>query len=188
MKVDLRIDQNVRIRQNAQFVIEVQGILGGEFINVRPQAYRQGHTSAPYFVDGQVVQGERAPDAATLMAATLPLVHHAKHLAAQVDGLATELNTKVLTDKTLANLKDIRCRTAEIVDRSDDLAQSADGLIANLKEGDGVLGELLYNRKVKSNLAAFMANLKADGPFFYTDGTQAPNLTKQVRPPWRARP
>jgi len=188
VKVDLKIDQNVQIRQNAQLIIEDQGILGDEFVNVRPQAYDHGHAPAPYFVEGQIVQGERGPDAATLMAATLPLIHHANHLAAQVDGLATELNTDVLTDKTLANLKDVRCRAADIVDQSNDLAESADGLIANLKAGHGVLGELLYDRKVKSNLAGFMANLKADGPFFYTDDAQAPDLTKQVHPPWRARP
>ena len=76
----------------------------------------------------------------------------------------------------------------KFVDENDVLAQNANGLIAGIKSGHGALGELLYDKQVRSNLAAFIANLKAHGPIFYSDDTAVHPANARSRPPWRAGP
>ena len=186
--VTLKIDRSVEIRQGAQFTIESSGLLGDKFIEVRPKVNQPGVAQPPYLHDDEVVQGSQAPDLSTLMAKSLPLIHRANHVAAQLDDIITRLNTNVLDATGTKNMKEIVVKLREVDDDSDSLIKNANGLIAQVKSGNGALGELLYDKQVRTNLADFMANLKAHGLIFYSDDFGAPESHTGSRPPWRARP
>ena len=188
VEVHLRISQNVRIRQGAQFTIESSGLLGDRFIAVRPVVNQPGETKAPYLKDGAVVNGTQAPDLSTLMTESLPLIHRANHVADQLDDMITRLNTNVLDDAGTKNLKAIVVELPILGSDSHRLIKNAKGLIAQVKSGKGAIGVLFYDKQARADLKAFIANLKAHGPVFYSDDTAGPERNLRSRSPWRARP
>jgi phospholipid/cholesterol/gamma-HCH transport system substrate-binding protein len=187
-EVKVKINRSVGIRQDARYVIESSGFLGDAFIEVVPKVHRPGRVNLPYVEDGDIVRGIRAPDLSTLYAASLPLIHRANHVAAQVDHIVTGLNTDVLTDETVGNLKDINGELKDTAERCNDLVANANDLITGIKSGNGVLGELLYDKEVRGDVAAFTSNLKLHGLLFYSDDSGSPPEKSRNRPAWRARP
>src|ERR1700677_1747765 len=60
VEVNLKIDKNVGIRQDAQYVIGSSGLLGDKFVEVQPVVYPEGtldSAKAPYVTDGEVIEG-----------------------------------------------------------------------------------------------------------------------------------
>ena len=106
-EIKVKMNRDVRIRRDVQYVIESSGFLGDAFIEVMPKVNRPGDAELPYVRDGDVVEGVKAPDLSTLLTASLPMIHRANHVAAQMDYIVTRLNMGVLTDETVGNLKEI---------------------------------------------------------------------------------
>jgi phospholipid/cholesterol/gamma-HCH transport system substrate-binding protein len=186
--VKLKIDRDVKIRQDAQFSIESSGFFGDKIVNVKPENTRPGDDRTPYLHDGGIVQGVQAPDFSTLITGSLPLIHRANHVAAQIDDMVTRLNTDVLTKTSTDNLKDIGAKMQAIAADSNKVVANTNGLISDVKSGDGALGQLLYGKELRRNLADFMTNYKTHGLLFYSDDTAAPAKESPSRPSWRARP
>ena len=56
-------------------------------------------------------------------------------------------------------------------DLGDKMITNANDLLSQAKDGKGVIGQLITNRKLADNIATFIANMKAHGPVFYHDDT-----------------
>src|ERR1039458_8272253 len=56
VEVKLKINKNVAIRTDAQYVIGSAGLLGDKFVEVRPKVYKEGETKADFVEDGALIE------------------------------------------------------------------------------------------------------------------------------------
>jgi ABC-type transporter Mla subunit MlaD len=174
VEVNLKIDKNVGIRTDAQYVIGSSGLLGDKFVEVRPVVYSEGtpeDKKAPFVKDGQRIEGATGADMESIMKSAEPLIDKANDIADQLDDMMTRLNKDVLSGTSTDDLKETIAKLRHMVDSGDSMMTNANDLLAQAKTGNGALGRLLYDKQVGDNLAAFIANLKAHGPIFYHDDT-----------------
>jgi phospholipid/cholesterol/gamma-HCH transport system substrate-binding protein len=174
VEVNLKIDKNVGIRNDAQYVIGSAGLLGDKFVEVRPMVYPEGTPEpkkAPFVKDGQKIEGATGADVESLMKSAEPLIDKANDIADQLDDMMTRLNKDVLSGTSTEDLKETIAKLRHMVDNGDSMITNANDLLAQAKTGKGAIGRLLYDKQVGDNLAAFIANLKAHGPIFYHDDT-----------------
>ena len=169
VEVNLKINKEVGIREDATYVIGSSGLLGDRFVIVKPAEYKPGQEKAPFVKDGEVIEGVPDIDLSAIMDASKPLIDRANHIAAQLDDMITRLNTDVLSGTSTDDLKETIAKLRQMVDNGDSMVTNANDLLAQAKTGKGVVGRLLYDKQVGDNLAAFLANLKAHGPIFYHD-------------------
>jgi len=180
VEVKLKINKNVAIRTDAQYVIGSAGLLGDKFVEVRPKVYKEGEEKAEFVQDGAVIEGEVPTDVNTLMTSAQPLIDRANHIAAQLDDMITRLNTDVLSDTSSKDLKETIAKLREMVDNGDSMVTNANDLLVQAKTGKGVVGRLLDDKQLGDNVAAFIANLKAHGPIFYKDDTTGKGKSEVV--------
>ena len=170
VEVHLKINQNVSIRQDAKFVIGDSGLLGDRFVVVKPEKLEEGQTDdSPYMTDGYEVQGVQDTELSDIMNSSKPLIDHANHIAIQLDDMITRLNTDVLPSTSTDDLKETIQTLRHMVDNGDKMISNANDLLSQAKDGRGVIGRLITDRKLADNVAAFIANLKEHGPVFYHD-------------------
>ena len=170
VEVHLKINQNVQIRQDASFVIGDSGLLGDRFVVVKPKKLNVGETDeTTYMTDGYEVQGVQDTGLSDIMNSSKPLIDHANHIAIQLDDMITRLNTDVLPNTSTADLKETIQTLRHMVDSGDKMISNANDLLLQAKDGKGVIGQLITNRKLADNIATFIANLKNHGPVFYHD-------------------
>ncbi len=105
------------------------------------------------------------------MTSAQPLIERANHIAAQLDDMITRLNTDVLPSTSTDDLKETIQTLRHMVDNGDKMISNANDLLAQAKDGKGVVGRLITDRRMADNVATFIANLKAHGPVFYHDDT-----------------
>jgi phospholipid/cholesterol/gamma-HCH transport system substrate-binding protein len=172
VEVHLKIDKDVLIRNNAAYQIGDSGLLGDRFVVVKPMKVdpNQPDKSVP-IQDGDVIQGTQQPGIGDIMQSSKPLIDRANHIAAQLDDMITRLNTDVLPSTSTDDLKETILTLRHVVDNSDKMITSANELLSEAKDGKGVIGRLINDRKLADNIATFIANLKAHGPVFYHDDT-----------------
>jgi phospholipid/cholesterol/gamma-HCH transport system substrate-binding protein len=174
VEVNLKIDKNVGIRQDASYVIGSAGLLGDKFVDVQPVVYKEGtpeDQKAPLVTDGEVIEGVQATDIDSIMRSSKPLIDKANDIADQLDEMIRKLNLDVFSGTSTDDLKETIAKLRQMVDNGDSMVTNANDLLAQAKTGKGAIGRLLYDKQVGDNLAAFMANLKAHGPIFYHDDT-----------------
>lgn len=171
VEVNLKIDKNVGIREDATYVIGSSGLLGDRFVIVQPAEYKPDQEKAPLVKDGEVIDGAPEVGLHELMKASVPLIDRANHIAAQLDDMITRLNVDVLSSTSTDDLKETIAKLRHMVDNGDSMISNANDFLAEAKTGKGALGRLINDKQVGDNLAAFMANLKAHGPIFYHDDT-----------------
>jgi phospholipid/cholesterol/gamma-HCH transport system substrate-binding protein len=171
VEVNLKINKDVGIREDASYAIGSSGLLGDRFVIVKPKEYKPDEVKAPFVKDGEVIEGVTETDLSAIMDASKPLIDRANHIAAQLDDMITRLNTDVLSGTSTDDLKETIAKLRHMVDNGDSMITNANDLLAQAKTGQGVLGRLINDKQVGENLAAFMANLKAHGPIFYHDDT-----------------
>ncbi len=172
VEVHLKINQNVQIRKDASYEIGDSGLLGDRFVVVKPKKLEQGETDdTPYMPDGWEVQGTQETGLSDIMNSSKPLIDHANHIAIQLDDMITRLNTDVLPSTSTDDLKETILTLRHMVDSGDKMISNANDLLLQAKDGKGVLGRLINDKKVADNLATFIANLKNHGPVFYHDDT-----------------
>jgi phospholipid/cholesterol/gamma-HCH transport system substrate-binding protein len=169
VEVNLKINKDVGIREDATYVIGSSGLLGDRFVIVKPAEYKPGQPKAPFVKDGEVIEGVTDIDLSAIMDASKPLIDRANHIAAQLDDMITRLNTDVLSGTSTDDLKETIAKLRHMVDNGDSMISNANDLLSQAKTGKGALGRLINDKQVGDNLAAFIANLKAHGPIFYHD-------------------
>ncbi|HEV3273004.1 MAG TPA: MlaD family protein [Candidatus Methylacidiphilales bacterium] len=174
VEVNLKIDKNVGIRQNASYVIGSSGLLGDKFVEVRPVVYPDGTSEekkAPFVYDGEQIKGATGTDMEKIMSSAEPLIDKANDIADQLDEMIRKLNLDVFSGTSTDDLKETIAKLRHMVDNGDSMISNANDLLAEAKTGKGVLGRLINDKQVGDNLAAFIANLKSHGPIFYHDDT-----------------
>ena len=172
VEVNLKIDSNVKLREDAKYVIGSSGLLGDRFVDVQPVEYKEGtpdEDKKPYVKDGETITGAKAVGLEELEQGVQPLLKTANHIAAQLDDMITRLNTDVLPATSTDDLKETISKLREMVDNGDSMVKNANDLLVEAKTGKGTLGRLINDKQTGDNLAAFVANLKAHGPIFYHD-------------------
>ncbi len=172
VEVHLKIDKNVTIRDDAAYEIGDSGLLGDRFVVVKPKKLETGETDDSHFLhDGEEIQGTQEPGLEDIMSSSKPLIDRANHIAAQLDDMITRLNTDVLPSTSTDDLKETIQTLRHMVDNGDRMITNANDLLSEAKDGKGVIGRLINDRKMADNVATFVANLKAHGPVFYHDDT-----------------
>jgi len=172
VEVKLKIDKNVGIRNNADYVIGSAGLLGDKYVEVRPVVYPDGtpeEKKAPYVTDGDVIEGTQAADISSIMDKSQPLIDKANDIADQLDEMIRKLNIDVFSGTSTDDLKETIAKLRQMVDNSDTMITNANDLLSQAKTGKGALGRLINDKQVGDNLAAFIANLRVHGPVFYHD-------------------
>jgi phospholipid/cholesterol/gamma-HCH transport system substrate-binding protein len=169
VEVNLKIDKNVGIREDATYEIGSSGLLGDRFVVVKPAAYDPTKPESPFRKDGDVIDGVNGTGLPEIMEASKPLIDRANHIAAQLDDMITRLNTDVFSGTSTEDLKETIAKLRHMVDNGDSMISNANDLLAQAKAGKGVVGRLLDDKQLGDNVAAFIANLKAHGPIFYKD-------------------
>lgn len=174
VSVKLKIDKSIPIRTDATYDIGSSGLLGDRFVEVKPFEYPKGtpeDEKKPYVTDGEVIEGTQEPGLSEIMNASKPLIDRANDIARQLDDMITRLNTDVFPSTSTEDLKETIQKLRHMVDNGDLMITNVNDLLLQAKNGKGVLGRLINDKKTADNLAAFIANLKAHGPVFYHDDT-----------------
>ncbi|MCE0499645.1 MAG: MlaD family protein [Methylacidiphilales bacterium] len=174
VEINLKIDSNVRIRDDAKFVVGSSGLLGDRFVDVQPKEYPDQtpeDEKGKYLIDGQTIMGTRTVGLDELAQGAQPLIAKATDIANQLDDMITRLNTVVLPSTSTDDLKETISKLREMVDNGDSMLKNGNDLLLQAKTGKGVIGRLINDKQVGDNLAAFIANLKVHGPIFYKDDT-----------------
>jgi phospholipid/cholesterol/gamma-HCH transport system substrate-binding protein len=172
VEVHLKIDKNVAIRQDAAYQIGDSGLLGDRFVVVKPAPMQQGQPdSSAYIQDGDVIEGTQEPGLEDIMTSSKPLIDRANDIARQLDEMITRLNVDVFPSTSTADLKETIVKLRHMVDNGDLMITNVNALLDQAKNGRGVIGRLINDRKMADNVATFVANLKAHGPVFYHDDT-----------------
>lgn len=176
VEVHLKIDGNVKLRTDAKYVIGSSGLLGDRFVDVQPHEYPDGtkdEDKKPYVADGAVIMGTETIDIDALMTSAQPLIVRANDIAAQLDDMITRLNKDVLSDTSSNDLKETITKLREMVNNGDSMLKNANDVLGQAKNSKGAFGRLLNDKQTGDNLAAFIKNLKENGPIFYKDTAAA---------------
>jgi phospholipid/cholesterol/gamma-HCH transport system substrate-binding protein len=172
VEVHLKIDKSVAIRNDASYEIGDSGLLGDRFVVVKPKKLEPGtKDDSPPVQDGDVIEGHTETGLNDIMESSKPLIDRANHIAAQLDQMITRLNVDVFPSTSTADLKETIEKLRHMVDNGDTMMTNANELLTQAKDGKGVIGRLINDRKMADNVATFIANLKAHGPVFYHDDT-----------------
>jgi phospholipid/cholesterol/gamma-HCH transport system substrate-binding protein len=188
--VNLKIDEKVHIRRDAQFTIGSAGLLGDRYVEITPQTYPDGTAEADkkkYVENGSKLKGSSAPGIDSLAAAAQPLivklnaiadtaqplVVKANQIAGQLDDMITKLNTDVLSGTSTQDLKETIADLRSAV-------KNADKLLAQANSSQGPLGLLINDHESAERLKATLknlddlsANLKQHGVLFYSDSNNS---------------
>jgi len=169
VEVSLKIDKSAGIRKDAKYVIGSSGLLGDRFVEVQPVEYPDNtpdDKKSAFVKDGELIEGTKSVGLDELANSAQPLIQRANDIATKVDDMITKLNDDVLSGTSTQDLKDTIAKLKDMVTNADDLLSQA-------KTGKGALGRLINDKQVGDNLAAFIANLKKNGPMFYKDDAAA---------------
>lgn len=174
VKVNLKIDSSIHIRDDAKYVIGSSGLLGDLFVDVKPVEYPPGTADSeksPFVKDGAVIDGSASVGLGDLAEGAQPLLKKANQIADKLNEVMEKLDNQVLTGTSTADLKETIAKLREMVDNGDSMVKNANDILGQAKNSKGALGRFLNDKQVGDNLAAFIANLKAHGPIFYKDDT-----------------
>jgi phospholipid/cholesterol/gamma-HCH transport system substrate-binding protein len=172
VEVHLKIDNKVKIRNDAAYVIGSSGLLGDMFVEVRPHFYTSAvpdSQRAPYVEDGAVIEGQTNPSLTDLANSAEPLINRANHIAAQLDDMITRLNTDVLSGTSTDELKETIAKLRDMVNNGDSMVTNANDILIQMKNGKGTLGLLMTDPKTRDNVRDLIQNMKEHGPVFYHD-------------------
>ena len=186
VEVHLKINSNVKIRQDAGFVIGSSGLLGDMYVEVRPHLYPQNTSDAdkkPFVEDGATIKGQTSASLSEITNDAQPLIQRANHIAATLDEMITRLNNDVLSGTSTEDLKITIAQLRDMVEHGDSMAkhgdqfiqhadtliQHADEFVQEAKAGKGTLGMLINDKQTRDNLKALIQNMREHGPVFYHD-------------------
>ncbi len=124
--VELTILAEFPLRKDSRFVIEQQGVLGDQFVNVTP-----GSPEEPLLKDGDVVEGTEPFNLQEVAQSANSLIKRFEQLGATVNEAVTRLNDQVLDTRTLSNLSLTFQHFESASARAAGLMDNASGMISN---------------------------------------------------------
>jgi phospholipid/cholesterol/gamma-HCH transport system substrate-binding protein len=126
VRVELTILAEFPLRKDSRFVIEQQGVLGDQFVNVSP-----GSPDEPLLKNGDVVEGVEPFNLQEVAQSANTLIKRFEQLGATVTEAITRLNNQVLDGRTLSNLSLTIDNIEGASSRAVVLVDNASGMISN---------------------------------------------------------
>lgn len=197
--VDVRILDQVKIPVGSTFSIGSSGLLGDKYIEI---ALDGAGAEKGFIKAGDVLQGSDGNGGVAGMAKGAgDLIGDLRTTVGNINAVVKKLDSTILSKDELASIsatmKNLETATGRIADASkqldttmasgkatmdsakkaaDELQQTLSAiqkLVDQAKSGSGVLGTLISNREMASNLRSLVLNLRKHGILWYKD-TNAP--------------
>lgn len=197
--VDVRILDQVKIPVGSTFSIGSSGLLGDKYIEI---ALDGAGAEKGFIKAGDVLQGSDGNGGVAGMAKGAgDLIGDLRTTVGNINAVVKKLDSTILSKDELASIsatmKNLETATGRIADASkqldttmasgkatmdsakkaaDELQQTLSAiqkLVDQAKSGSGVLGTLISNREMASNLRSLVLNLRKHGILWYKD-TPAP--------------
>lgn len=124
--VQLTILEEFPLRNDSRFVIDQQGVLGDQFVNVTP-----GSFEAPLLKDGDKVEGSEPFNLQEVAQSANGLIKRFEQLGATVGEAISRLNNQVLDAHTLSNLAQTLQNFENASSHAVGLIDNASGVISN---------------------------------------------------------
>jgi phospholipid/cholesterol/gamma-HCH transport system substrate-binding protein len=196
VKVNVKIDDRVKIRTDATYTIGSSGLLGDRNVLISPHEYPPGtpdDQKEKYVKPGDTMTGSATPSIDTLAAAAQPLIIKANDIANQLGDMITKLNKDVLSGTSTEDMKESIVDFRNLVKKGNTLADSGNEMLKNandvlvdVKTSKGPLGLAINDsesadrlKATLKNLEALSANLKQHGVLFYSDNDDSSDKKKK---------
>jgi phospholipid/cholesterol/gamma-HCH transport system substrate-binding protein len=140
--VRLTILEKYRLHNDSRFVIEQQGVLGDQFVNISP-----GSPEAPLLKNGDEVSGDEPFNLQEVAHSAAVLLKRFDQLGATVGDAIARVNNQILDARTLSNLSQTIGNFSTLSTRTVGMIDNASGIISN---GGPVLALSLSNLVVFS--------------------------------------
>jgi phospholipid/cholesterol/gamma-HCH transport system substrate-binding protein len=124
--VRLTILKEFPLHNDSKFVIEQQGVLGDQFVNISP-----GSPEAPLLKDGDEVLGAEPFNLAEVAQSASSLLRRFDQLGATVEEAIARVNKQVLDPQTLSNLSQTIGNFEKVSERTLGLVDNASLLVTN---------------------------------------------------------
>jgi phospholipid/cholesterol/gamma-HCH transport system substrate-binding protein len=124
--VRLTILKEFPLHNDSKFVIEQQGVLGDQFVNITP-----GSPDAPLLNDGDEVVGAEPFNLSEVAQSASSLLKRFDQLGATVEEAINRVNKQVLDPQTLSNLSQTIGNFEQVSERTMGLIDHASALVTN---------------------------------------------------------
>ena len=124
--VQLTILEEFPLHTDSRFVIEQQGVLGDQFVNIMP-----GSPESPLFKDGDKVEGSEPFNLNEVAQSANGLIKQFEKLGATVEKAITRVNEQVLDPQTLSNLSQTIQNFQAVPSHAVAMIDNASGVISN---------------------------------------------------------
>lgn len=148
VEVDLSIKKGVRIRQNAQVMINTLGLLGEKYVEIMP-----GTKETPLVKDGDILIGHD----------TVPLARIADlgyKIAKKLDITIEAIKDLFVKEENKQDIEVALKSIRELTTNLNDLIMDADVLIERINKGKGTLGKLLYDDTLYNEILELVRDIK----------------------------
>lgn len=126
VQVQLTILEEFPLHQDSKFLIEQQGVLGDQFVNIVP-----GTPESPLLKDGDLVEGTEPFNLNEVAQSANGLIKQFEKLGATVENAIERLNTQVFDARTLSNFSQTLENFQEVPTHAIHLLSQASGVISN---------------------------------------------------------
>jgi phospholipid/cholesterol/gamma-HCH transport system substrate-binding protein len=126
VQVQLTILQDFPLHTDSKFMIEQQGVLGDQFVNIMP-----GSPEAPLLKDGDAVEGTEPFNLNEVAQSANGLIKQFEKLGSTMESAIERLNSQVLDTRTLSNLSQTIQNFQEVPSHAVQLLDNASGVISN---------------------------------------------------------
>jgi len=126
VQVQLTVLKEFPLHTDSDFVIEQQGVLGDQFVNISP-----GSPGTPLLNDGDLVKGTEPFNLNEVAQSANGLIKQFEKLGATVENAIERLNTQVFDARTLSNFSQTLQNFQEVPTHAVHLLAQASGVISN---------------------------------------------------------
>ncbi len=126
VQVQLTILEEFPLHTDSKFMIEQQGVLGDQFVNIVP-----GSPEAALLKNGDAVEGTEPFNLNEVAQSANGLIKQFEKLGATVENAIERLNTQVFDTRTLSNFSQTLQNFQEVPTHAVQLLDNASGLISN---------------------------------------------------------
>ncbi len=126
VQVQLTILEEFALHTDSKFMIEQQGVLGDQFVNIVP-----GTPETPLFKNGDAVKGTEPFNLNEVAQSANGLIKQFEKLGATVENAIERLNTQVFDARTLSNFSQTLQNFQEVPTHAVHLLAQASGVISN---------------------------------------------------------
>lgn len=148
VEVDLDINQDVKIRQNAVVLINTLGILGEKYVEILP-----GTKDTPLVLNGDVLIGRDS----------IPLAQLADlgyQIAMKLDNTIDGLREIFISEESRESLKTTIKNLKELSENLNKLVKDTNDAVIKLKEGKGTIGKFLSDSTLYNEMLELVRDIK----------------------------